>query len=193
MESPVRWTDRILAYHLDLERGKLAAADPPWVELAPGTGPRHLAFHPDGRFAYVISELRSTVTVFEYDGGRGTPRERQTVSTLPDGFAGENLGAEICVAPSGRYAYASNRGHDSIAAYAVDGTTGELSPLGHQPSQGVGPRYFTIDARGSFLLAANQDSDTVVIFRVDPGSGALRATGQAAQVPTPVCLQLLGR
>jgi 6-phosphogluconolactonase len=186
-------TDQILAYHLDLERGRLGAADPPWVELSPGTGPRHLAFHPNGRFAYVISELRSTVTVFGYDNGWGTLRERQTISTLPDGFAGDNLGAEICVAPSGRYVYASNRGHDSIAMYAVDAETGELSLLGHQPSQGVGPRYFTIDPSGTFLLVANQDSDTVVTFRVDPGSGALTATGQVTQVPTPVCLQLLQR
>jgi 6-phosphogluconolactonase len=185
--------DKILAYHLDLERGKLGATDPPWLEMAPGTGPRHLAFHPNGRFAYVISELQSTVTVFGYDDGRGTLRERQTISTLPDGFVGDNLGAEICVAPSGRYVYASNRGHDSLAIYAVDAETGELALLGCQPSQGVGPRYFTIDPSGSFLLVANQDSDTVVTFRIDPGSGPLTATEQVTRVPTPVCLQLLQR
>jgi 6-phosphogluconolactonase len=184
-------TDRIMVYRLDLERGKLLPADPPWAQLAPGTGPRHLAFHPNGNFAYVIGELKSTVTVLAYDVGYGTFEELQTISTLREGFTGQNLGAEIQVAPSGRFVYASNRGHDSIVIYAVDPNTGKLSLAGHEPAQGVGPRFFTIDPSGTFLFVANQDSDTIVTFRIDQSSGKLAATGHTTQVPTPVCLRLL--
>jgi 6-phosphogluconolactonase len=184
-------TDRIMVYRLDLERGKLLPADPRWVQLAPGTGPRHLAFHPNGRFAYVIGELRSTVTVLAYDGGHGTFEELQTISTLPEGFTGQNLGAEIQVAPSGRFVYASNRGHDSIVIYAIDQNTGRLSLVGHEPARGIGPRFFTIDPSGTFLFVANQDSDTIVTFRIDQSSGELAATEHTTQVPTPVCLRLL--
>ena len=184
-------TDRIMLYHLDQERGKLVPADPPWIKQAPGTGPRHLAFHPNGRFAYVVGELQSTVTVLHYDEGRSRLQQVQTISTLPDDFEGENLGAEIAVAPSGRFAYASNRGHDSIVIYEVDQATGKLSLVGHEPSQGAGPRYFTIDPTGTLLLVANQDSDTVVTFRIDQDTGELAATGHVADVATPVCLRLL--
>jgi 6-phosphogluconolactonase len=167
------------------------AGDPPWVQLAPGTGPRHLAFHPDGEFAYAISELQSTVTVLHYDESHGKLEPVQTLSTLSDDFEGQNLGAEIAVAPSGRFVYGSNRGHDSIVIYEVDQGTGKLSLVGHEPSQGAGPRFFTIDPAGNWLLVANQDSDTVVTFRIDQNSGRLEATGHVSQVPTPVCLRLL--
>ena len=182
--------DRIMVYHLDLEQGKLVPAEPAWTQLPPGTGPRHLAFHPQRQFAYVISELQSTVTVLRYDAQHGSFQERQTLSTLPAGFNGQNLGAEIRVAPSGRFVYASNRGHDSIVIYAVNGLTGDLSVVRHEPTQGVGPRYFSIDPSGNWLLAANQDSDTVVTFRIDQDSGKLKPTRHVVQVPTPVCLQL---
>jgi 6-phosphogluconolactonase len=153
-----------------------------------GSGPRHLAFHPTDPFVYVIGELDSTVTVL-----RRSPRAWrtvQTLSTLPTGFAGPNLGAEIAVAPSGRFVYASNRGHDSLATYVVDAETGRLTLAGHTPTLGVCPRHFVIDSSGALLLVANQDSDTVVSFWIDPPDGALRPTGQIAQVKTPVCLQL---
>jgi 6-phosphogluconolactonase len=184
-------TDRIMLYHLDRERGKLVPADPPWIQLPAGTGPRHLTFHPNGRVAYVISELQSTVTVLRYDAGRNRLEQVQTISTLPIDFEGENLGAEIAVAPSGRFAYASNRGHNSIAIYEVDQASGELALIGHEPSQGAGPRFFTIDPTGTLLLVANQDSDTVVTFRIDQNTGELAATGHVMDVPTPVCLRLL--
>ena len=184
-------TDKIMLYHLDLECGKFLQADPPWIQLTPGTGPRHLAFHPNGRFAYAISELQSTVTVFQCDESHGGLEPVQTISTLPDDFEGQNLGAEIAVAPSGRFVYASNRGHDSIVIYGVEPATGKLSLVGHEPSQGTGPRFFTIDPAGHLLLVANQDSDTVVTFWIDEHSGELAATGHVSQVPTPVCLQLL--
>lgn len=184
-------TDKIMLYRLDLERGKLLQADLPWVQLPPGTGPRHLAFHPNGRFAYAVSELQSTVTVLQYDESHGGLAPVQAISTLPDDFEGQNLGAEVAVAPSGRFVYASNRGHDSIVIYEADPATGKLSLVGHEPSQGTGPRFFAIDPAGHLLLVANQDSDTVVIFWIDQNSGELAATGHVSQVPTPVCLRLL--
>jgi len=184
--------DRLMAFRLDKERGTLSPAVPPWTVMPPGAGPRHLAFHPHRPFAYVISELRSTVTVCRYDAQQGTFAAVQTISTLPDDFAGQNLGAEIMVAPSGRFVYASNRGHDSLAIYAVDPETGQLSLVGHESTQGGGPRAFIIDPSGALLLVANQDTDTVVTFWINQESGMLTATGRVANVPTPVCLQLFG-
>jgi 6-phosphogluconolactonase len=183
--------DRLIAFRLDRERGALSPADPPWTQLPPGTGPRHLAFHPHRPFAYVVSELRSTVTVLRYAERQGTFEASQTISTLPDDFTGQNLGAEIKVAPSGRFVYASNRGHDSLAIYAADQETGRLSLVGHESTRGIGPRDFAIDPSGALLLVANQDTDTVVTFRIDSDSGTLHATGHVAAVPTPVCLQLV--
>jgi 6-phosphogluconolactonase len=185
-------TDRLMAFHLDLEKGKLTPATPSWTQLPAGTGPRHMAFHPSRPFIYIINELQSTVAVFNSAGGWGAFRAVQTISTLPENFKGPNLGAEIKVAPSGRFVYASNRGSDSLVIFAVDQATGMLSLVGHQSSQGISPRDFTIDPSGALLLVANQDSDTVVTFWINPESGMLTATGQVAQVPTPVCLQLSG-
>jgi 6-phosphogluconolactonase len=123
---------------------------------------------------------------------QGTFEASQTISTLPDDFTGQNLGAEIKVAPSGRFVYASNRGHDSLAIYAADEETGQLPMVGHESTQGVGPRAFTIDPSGALLLVANQDTDTVVTFWIHQDSGTLTATGHVATVPTPVCLQMYG-
>ena len=183
-------TDRLMIFHLDMERGTLIPADSPWTQMPPGSGPRHLAFHPHQPFIYVINELQSTVTVFHVLGMRGKFEAVQTLSTLPDDFKGQNLGAEIMAAPSGRHVYASNRGDDSLLIYAVNQETGKLSVVGHESSQGIGPRHFTMDPSGTLLLVANQDTDTVVTFWIDQDSGMLSATGQAAKVPTPVCLQL---
>jgi 6-phosphogluconolactonase len=183
-------TDRLMAFRLDRERGTLSPADPPWTRLPPGTGPRHLAFHPRRPFAYVISELQSTVTICRYLEHQGTFEALQTISTLPDDFTGQNLGGEIMIAPSGRFVYASNRGHNSLVIYAVDPETGQLSVVGHESTQGAGPRAFIIDSSGTLLLVANQDTDTVVTFWIDQDSGTLQATGHVAAVPTPVCLLL---
>ena len=185
-------TDRLMMFRLDRERGTLSPADPPWTQLPPGTGPRHLVFHPHRPFAYVISELRSTVTVLRHGERLGTFQASQTISTLPDDFSGRNSGGEIAMAPSGRFVYATNRGHDSLAIYAVDPGTGQLSLVGHESSQGVGPRAFIIDPSGALLLVANQDTDTVVTFWINQESGTLRATGHVTAVPTPVCLLLAG-
>jgi 6-phosphogluconolactonase len=182
--------DRLMAFCLDRERGTLSPADPPWTQLPPGTGPRHLAFHPHRPLAYVISELQSTVTVCRYLEHQGTFEALQTISTLPDDFTGQNLGGEIMIAPSGRFVYASNRGHNSLAIYAVDPETGQLSVVGHESTQGTGPRAFIIDPSGTLLLVANQDTDTVVTFWINQDSGTLKATGHVIAVPTPVCLLL---
>jgi 6-phosphogluconolactonase len=183
-------TDRLMAFRLDMQRGKLVPASPPWTQLPHGSGPRHLVFHPHKPFAYVISELQSTVTVLHYLEQQGVFESLQTLSTLPADFKGPNLGAEIKIAPSGRFVYTSNRGDDSLAIYAVDQETGKLSLVGHQSTQGIGPRDFTIDPSGALLLVANQDTDTVVTFWINQDTGMLTATGYVTKVPTPVCLQL---
>jgi 6-phosphogluconolactonase len=184
--------DKVFIYRFDAERGQLAPNDPPWVAVAPGSGPRHFAFHPSGRFAYVINEMGSTVTAFRYDAPRGALESIQTVSTLPEGFKGENTTAEIAVHPSGKFLYGSNRGHDSIAIFAIDASTGKLRAVGHEPTQGKTPRNFALDPTGRYLLAANQATDNVVVFRIDATTGALRPTGHSLGVPSPVCVVVVG-
>lgn len=183
--------DKILIYRFDPARGTLVAHSPPAATVAPGSGPRHFAFHPNSRFAYVINELLSTVTAFRYDSRKGVLETLQTISTLPPGFSGNNSTAEIAVHPSGKFLYGSNRGHDSIAIFAVDSSSGRLTLVGHEPTQGKTPRNFAVDPSGSYLLAANQDSDSVVVFRIDPATGKLRPTGQSVEVPMPVCIEMM--
>lgn len=184
--------DRVLVYRLDPRRGTLSPHEPAWAATRPGAGPRHLAFHPNRRYLYLVNELDSTVTAYAYDGRRGVLQELQTLSTLPAGFSGANTGADLHLAPSGRFLYTSNRGHDSIAVYAVDGRTGALSAAGHVSTQGRTPRNFAIDPTGTFLLAANQDSGTIVTFRLDPATGSPVPAGQVTAVPAPVCVQFVG-
>ena len=189
--------DRVVIYEFDAENGTLAPPQsviwPPYVEAEPGAGPRHFAFHPDGRHAYAINELGSSITTFDYDSDSGAHHPRlaatQTVGTLPPGFARANTTADIHVHPSGRFVYGSNRGHDSIAIFSVDAATGGLTALGHEPTMGATPRNFAIDPSGEFLLAANQDSDSVVSFRIDAESGTLTPTGEVADIPMPVCIR----
>ena len=185
--------DKLMVYRLDPRRGMLEPNAVPWFKVKPGAGPRHLAFHPKGSVAYLINELDSTVTVLSYDGRTGTFRELQVVPTLPEDFRGESTCADVQVAPSGRFVYGSNRGHDSIVTYRVDPRTGRLTCIAHEPTQGKTPRSFGIDPTGRFLLAANQDTDTIVTFRVDPRTGRLQATGAVTPVPTPVCVKFLLR
>ena len=180
--------DKVLVYRFDAGTGKIEPNDPPFAALAPGSGPRHLAFHPSKPWVYVINELSSTVTAFRYDSQRGALEEFQTVSTLPDGFEGENTTAEIAVHPSGKFLYGSNRGHDSIAVFQIDQEKGTLSGLATFPTRGEWPRNFALDPKGKFLFAANQRSDSVSIYSVDPATGHLEALGQPLPVPTPVCV-----
>jgi 6-phosphogluconolactonase len=183
--------DQVLVYRLDAERGTLTAHEPPAVSLPPGSGPRHLAFHPFAPVVYVINELASTISTCAWDEVAGTLRLLGTISTLPEDFEGGSSCAEVRVAPSGSFVYGSNRGHDSIAVFAVDPADGTLSPAGHVSTEGANPRNFTIDPSGTLLLAANQDSDTIVAFRIDPDTGALNPTGQVTRVPSPVCVLVM--
>ncbi len=179
-----------MIYRFDARSGKLTANGAPWVKLKPGAGPRHFTFHPNGRWAYVINELNSTLTAFDCESASGRLKERQTVSTLPAGFSGENSCADVHVSPSGKFLYGSNRGHDSIVVLSINDGTGKLTFVEHVSTGGKTPRNFTIDPTGAFLLAANQKSDNVVSFRIDATSGRLKPTGHVAEVPTPVCLVL---
>ena len=181
--------DKLMIYRFDVSRGMLEPNATPWIKMRPGSGPRHLALHPDGPFAYLVNELDSTVAVLSYDAATGSFRHLQTVSTLPPGFSGENTCADIHVSPSGEFVYASNRGHDSIVIYRIDRTSRELSCIGHESTRGRTPRSFDIDPSGRFLIAANQDSDSIVTFQIDPESGRLRANGDPVHVPTPVCVR----
>ncbi len=185
--------DKIMAYRLDLDNGSLPPHTPPWAATAPGAGPRHLAFHPHGRNAYVINELDSTVTAYAYDQMDGTLSPLQTVSTLPADFSAANTCADVHVSPCGRFLYGSNRGHDSIAIWGIDANNGALTPLAHTPSGGKTPRNFAIDPSGTFLLAANQDSDNVVVLRIDPDTGRLAPTGHSIAVSMPVCVKMIAR
>jgi 6-phosphogluconolactonase len=183
--------DKVFVYHLDADQASLMPNEPPSVSLKPGSGPRHLAFHPDGRHVYVINEMGSSLTAFEYQAKTGGLKELQTVSTLPPDFKGENTCAEVQVAASGHFVYASNRGHNSIAAFAVDPRRGTLTSLACEPSGGKTPRHFLLDPTGRWLLAENQDSNNLVVFRVDPSQGRLTRTEEKIEVGSPVCAAFL--
>ncbi|MBM3497465.1 MAG: lactonase family protein [Armatimonadetes bacterium] len=181
--------DRVMVYAFHAGRGTLTPHAPPWAQVHPAAGPRHLAFHPSGRYVYVINELDSTLTAFAYDAGEGILTPLQTAPTLPGHFDGHSTCADVHVSPSGRFLYGSNRGHDSLVIYAIDASTGLLAYVGHEPTQGRNPRNFAFDPTGRFLLAANQDSDTLVTFRLDPETGKLSPTGHVTHVSMPVCLK----
>jgi 6-phosphogluconolactonase len=176
----------VLIYRFDPATGSLTPSDPPYAKLAPGAGPRHLAFHPNGKFAYVLSELNSTVTTFAYNPATATFANLQALSTIPKDFTSHNDTAEIVVHPSGKFLYASNRGRDSIAVFSIDPNKGTLTPAGDFATTGKTPRNFALDPTGNFLLAANQETNNIVIFRINRSTGALTPTGQVADVPAPV-------
>jgi 6-phosphogluconolactonase len=178
--------DEVLIYRFNSANGALTPNDPPFAKLAPASGPRHLAFHPNKKFAYVLSELNSTVTALAYNSQKGSFSTLQTLSTLPKEFSTHNDTAEIVVHPSGNFLYASNRGHDSIAVFSINSAKGTLTPAGEFPTQGKTPRYFGLDPTGNFLLAANQESNNITIFRINHVTGALTPTGPPAEVPAPV-------
>jgi len=183
--------DELLVYRFNAKTGSLIANDPPYAKLAPGAGPRHLAFHPNGKFAYVVNELQSSITALTYDGSRGALHKLNTITTLPKGFTGSNDTAEIKVHSSGKFLFASNRGHDSIAVFSIDSHSGTLTLVDHFPTQGKTPRNFEIDPSGKLLFVANQDTDNIVVFRINPNNGRLTSTGQTLHVPAPVCLKFM--
>lgn len=181
-------TDQVMVYRLDTKDGKLSPNDPPYTKVAAGSGPRHFAFHPSQKFGYVINELLSTVTAFRYDAARGTLTEIETVSSLPAGWQGSNSTAEVKVHPKGKFLYGSNRGHDSIVVFRIDGKTGKLTLVQHESTQGKVPRNFNIHPNGRWLLAANQNSNNVVFFRVDEATGKLTPTGDKLESGSPTCV-----
>lgn len=181
-------TDQIFTYALDPANAIFTAHDPAYVRLAPGAGPRHIEFSPDGRHAYVINELDGTITAFSYNAAAGALTPSQTLTTLPPEFTAFNKTAEIIVHPNGSFVYGSNRGHDSIVAYTRDPATGTLTFLEHTPSGGKSPRHFALSADGTWLITAHEESDDLHVFRVDPANGRLTKTPHTATVPMPVCV-----
>jgi 6-phosphogluconolactonase (cycloisomerase 2 family) len=185
---PDKGLDKIHVYRFDAAAGKLECCDPPFVKARYGAIPRHIAFHPHAPYAYVVNEMDSTVNAYRWDASRGTLDPFQRVATTPDSYVGDNTGAEIAILPSGRFLYASNRGHDSIVIYAVDAATGRLAHVGWEPVQGRKPRFFGLDPAAERLYACNEDSHTIVEFTIDQGSGALAPTGQVIETGSPSCI-----
>lgn len=180
--------DQVIVYGFDAGTGVFTPTLSGFAKVKPGSGPRHLAFHPNDKFAYVLSEMASTVSVFSYHAKDSSFSPLQTVSTLPSDYSAPNDAAEIAVHPSGKFLYASNRGHDSIAIFAINQKKGTLKSLGQVLTGGKTPRHFAIDPTGAYLLAENQESNNIVIFHIDPATGGLTPTGQTIDVPSPVCI-----
>lgn len=183
--------DKILVYRLDATTGKLTPNEgQPFAKLSPGSGPRHLTFHPNGKLVYVINELKNTVTVFDYATESGALTERQTIATLPADFSGKSFTADLKITPDGKFLYGTNRGHDSIAIYRI-GQDGALSLVGIEPSLGKGPQNLLITPDGKWLLCANMPGNAVVIFKIDGETGGIKATGEPVSIPMPSCIRWL--
>lgn len=183
-------TDQLFCYKLDPAAAKLTPNNPPFARAPAGAGPRHLTFHPNGKSVYAINELLNSVTVFDYNADSGTLSEKQTISTLPDGFKGTSHCADVKVTPDGRYLYGTNRGHDSIAAYKV-GEDGRLELIAITPSLGKGPQNLALTPDGRWLLCANLPGNNVAVFQIDPKTGRLKSAGEPIEQPSPSCIVLL--
>lgn len=182
--------DRILVWKFDGVSGKLTPNDPPSVAFAAGDGPRHFVFHPNGRLLYSLQEEGSTLVTFDYEAATGRLTARQTISSLPPGFAGTNFTSEVAIAPDARFVYVANRLHDTIAWFAI-AADGTLRFIGEEPTRGDYPRFFTFDPSGNFVYCCNQRADAIVSFRVNRKTGALSHTGQYTPIGTPSCLAFL--
>ena len=183
--------DKVMIYRFNRAAGKLIPAKQPFAELQAGAGPRHLTFHPGGKYLYVINELDSSMTTFKYNELNGTLTHIDTVSTLPSDFSGVSYCADVHVSQSGKFLYGSNRGHNSIVVFEINQRTGKLKLVEHVSTEGAWPRNFAIDPSAKFLLVANQRSDNVVTFNIDQHTGRLTPTGHNHQIPSPVCLKFL--
>lgn len=181
--------DMVFAYKLRPTEGTMAVHAAGNIATPAGAGPRHMAFHPNGKHAYVITELDNTVLVYNYDSTKGVLKQTQVISTLPGDFKDTSYCADLHCSPDGKYLYGSNRGHDSLAIYAIDQSKGTLTPVGFEPTGGKFPRGFNIDPTGEVVLAANQNSDSVFSFHVNASTGLLNRTGHELKLPTPVCVQ----
>jgi 6-phosphogluconolactonase len=182
--------DRVFVYKFDPATGALGANDPASVQLAPGAGPRHVAFHPTLPLVFAINELTSTITTLSWEPASGRLAAAASVSSLPPGYSADNSTAEIAVHPNGRFLYGSNRGHDSVAVFAI-APTGNLALVEHESTRGQTPRNFAIDPTGKWLIAANQKSNSLAVFSIDQDTGVLTPVGPLAQVGTPVCVLFL--
>ncbi len=182
--------DKLYIYRFDEHDGSLMPI-PPFVAVKPGSGPRHVKFHPNARWVYLINELANTVTGFNWNAAKGSLAEFQTISTLPAGFTGSNTAAELEIHPNGRFLYGSNRGHDSLVVFAIDPANGKLSLVEHVSSRGKLPRNFTFDPTGRWILCTNHGSDNAVVFRVDDATGKLARLGLPIEVPFPFCERFL--
>jgi 6-phosphogluconolactonase len=183
--------DQVVIYKFDAKTGKLTPNDPPFTKVAGGMGPRHLAFHPNGKWVYGIAEIANEVMAFNWDGAKGTLTQFQSVKTLADGFKDPNTAAEITVRADGKFLYASNRGEDTIVVYAIDARTGELTLKQRTPSRGKVPRYFTFDPTNQWFIVSNQDSGNVAVFSVDASSGELTPKGEPVPLPKPMAVVFL--
>lgn len=181
--------DKIVTYQLDTKAGHLNVGNPPATQTAVGAGPRHFTFHPNGKWAYVIQELNSTVTAYNY--GNGALKEIQTISTLPSDYKGNNSCADIHISADGKFLYGSNRFYDHLVIFSIDQKTGKLTYITNQSVQGKTPRNFMIDPTGKWVLVANQDSDNIVLFKRDAKTGTLTPTGKEVKVSMPVCLKMI--
>jgi 6-phosphogluconolactonase len=185
--------DELLVYKFDANAGTITPNDPPFIKMAPGSGPRHFAFHPNGKYGYVINEILLTVTAMSWDARLGEFKELQTITTLPkDTPSSPKFStAEVQVHPSGKFLYGSNRGHDTIAVFSIDPGKGTLTPVDHTPTQGRTPRNFGIDQTGNYLVAGNQGTNNLVVFKIDQKTGKLTPTGQTFEVGAPVCIRFM--
>lgn len=185
--------DSLFVYRLDRSAARLMPSDPPFLRLADGVGPRHLAFHPRRSFLYSVNELGNSMNAISLDCETGSLQVIQSFSTLPSDFQGESFAADVQVHPGGQYLYATNRGHDSIALFHIEETTGKLRSLGHVPSGGKFPRSLAIDPAGAHLIVANQKSNNLSLFSIDPSTGFLTPRGPPIDVPSPVCVRIVPR
>ena len=185
---PDKGLDRVFTYRFNGDRGELLPGDTPFVQIRPGAGPRHIAFHPSLPFAFIAHELDASVGAYRYDALRGALTPFQVIPSVPGSFTGANTAAEIAITHDGRFVFVSNRGHDSVGSFAVDPANGRLEPLGWVSTQGQGPRFFVIDPSGEWLFAANENSDSIIAFKIDARTGALTPTGQVIATGSPVCI-----
>lgn len=183
--------DKLFVYRFNDKDGSLTPNDPLFATVKPGSGPRHVKFHPNGRWVYLINEMAGTVTSFNWDAVKGSLTEFQTVSALPPGFTNTNTSAELEIHPNGRFLYGTNRGHNSLVVFAIDQSTGKLSLVEHVSTQGKQPRNFTFDPTGRWILCTNHDSNNAVVFRVDGATGKLTPAGAPVEVPMPFCERFL--
>lgn len=183
--------DKVKSYKLDTKQGGLIPNPEGDFTTKAGAGPRHLTFHPNGKFAFLINELDSTLSVLAYNSTNGSFTQTQTISTLPTGFTQENYCADVHVSPNGKFLYGSNRGHDSLVVFGINAESGSLTLVEHVSTQGKWPRNFGLDPSGNILLVANQNTNNIVAFKADSQTGKLTPTGHSVEVPSPVCVQVV--